>query len=134
MSDYSGLKRLAEAALNDKGDYVALNDYGMAVPPAVVLGLIEEYERVCALNHSQFGDAIRRNAECGQFKAENERLRSGMKGDYDLDAWLDWAREAEALRADAARYRWVEPVFAGLFGIESLDAHIDAAKGDGEQS
>lgn len=44
MSDYSELKRLAEAALNDNGDYVALNDYGMAVPPAVVLDLIAEVE------------------------------------------------------------------------------------------
>ena len=30
--------------------------------------------------------------------AENKRLRAGMKGDYDLDAWLDWTREAEAMR------------------------------------
>lgn len=44
MSDYSELKRLAEAALNDNGDYVALSDYGMAVPPAVVLDLIAEVE------------------------------------------------------------------------------------------
>lgn len=42
MNDYSELKRLAEAAKNDCGDYVALNDYGMAVPPAVVIGLIDD--------------------------------------------------------------------------------------------
>ena len=30
--------------------------------------------------------------------AENKRLRAGMKGDYDLDAWLEWTREAEGLR------------------------------------
>ena len=46
MIDYSELKRLAEAALNDNGDYVALNDYGMAVPPAVVLDLIAEVEEL----------------------------------------------------------------------------------------
>ena len=45
MADYSELKRLAEAAKNDCGDYVALNDYGMAVPPAVVLELIKDLER-----------------------------------------------------------------------------------------
>lgn len=45
MSDYTELKRLAAAAKNDCGDYVALNDYGMAVPPAVVLELIAELER-----------------------------------------------------------------------------------------
>jgi len=33
-----------------------------------------------------------------ELKAENERLRVGMTGGYDLDAWLEWTREAEALR------------------------------------
>lgn len=44
------------------------------------------------------------------------------------------AGEILALRKDAERYRWIEPVFAGLFGIESLDAHIDAAMGEGGRS
>ena len=35
--------------------------------------------------------------------AENERLRAGMKGDYDLNAWLDWTREAEGLRLRCER-------------------------------
>lgn len=48
MTDFRKLKRLAIAAQNDCGDYVALNDYGMAVPPAVVLSLIEEIERLTA--------------------------------------------------------------------------------------
>lgn len=30
---------------------------------------------------------------------ENELLRQGVKGDFDLDAWLDWAKEAAKLRA-----------------------------------
>lgn len=36
-------------------------------------------------------------------QAENARLRAGMRGDYDLDAWLDWVAEKEALivRTDA---------------------------------
>jgi hypothetical protein len=45
--------------------------------------------------------------EIERLKGENEALRRGMKGDYDLDAWLDWAKEAEALRKDAQRYRFV---------------------------
>lgn len=48
MTDHSKLKRLAIAAQNDCGDYVALNDYGMAVPPAVVLSLIAEIEQLKA--------------------------------------------------------------------------------------
>lgn len=31
--------------------------------------------------------------------AENARLRAGMVGDYDLDAWLAWAVEKAALIA-----------------------------------
>lgn len=46
--------------------------------------------------------------ERDQLKAENEALRRGMKGDYDLDAWLDWAKEAEALRKDAERLSWLD--------------------------
>ncbi|MCO7614370.1 hypothetical protein NJH83_29480 [Pseudomonas chlororaphis] len=46
MTDYTELKRLAVAAQNDNGDYVALNEYGMAVPPAVVLALLAEIERL----------------------------------------------------------------------------------------
>ena len=84
MSDYSELKRLAEAALNDNGDYVALNDYGMAVPPAVVLDLIAELEILkydCKVANSCV------NAE----KKESKRI-------------ID---ENESLKKDAARYRYV---------------------------
>ncbi len=42
--DKEKLKALAEAAQNDSGDYAALNDYGMAVPPAVTLALLAEIE------------------------------------------------------------------------------------------
>ena len=43
--DILKLKTLAEAAKRDQYDCLALNDYGMAVPPAVVLELITEIER-----------------------------------------------------------------------------------------
>ena len=126
MSDYSELKRLAEAALNDNGDYVALNDYGMAVPPAVVLGLIEEYERVCALNHSQFGDAIRGNAERDHLKAENEALRK----DSDRYQWLRDKSEA------VHQFYLSTPIwFTGMkFNKKNVDSTIDAAMGKGGQS
>lgn len=82
--------------------------------------------------------------------AENERLRAGMKGDYDLDAWLDWAQEADGLRKNADRYQWLRGrdletvrdggIFAGmtpenviLNGLD-LDQRIDYAITMGEQS
>ncbi|MGF6591109.1 hypothetical protein LOY37_18310 [Pseudomonas sp. B21-012] len=43
--DILKLKTLAEAAKRDQYDCLVLNDYGMAVPPAVVLELITEIER-----------------------------------------------------------------------------------------
>lgn len=80
--------------------------------------------------------------------AENERLRAGMKGDYDLDAWLDWSREAAVLRKDADRYQWLRdkseavhqfylsvPLwFTGVrFRAQDVDKSIDAMS-KGEQS
>ena len=43
--DLIKLKALATAAAANQYDGVALNDYGTALPPATVLGLIAEIER-----------------------------------------------------------------------------------------
>lgn len=72
-----------------------------------------------------------------------DALRQGMKGDYDLDAWLAFVEEAPQLRLDAGRYRWLRSrdleaisqggVFAGLtpdnlvLNEETLDQAIDNA-------
>ena len=48
--DISKLKALATAAAANQYDVVALNDYGTAVPPATVLGLIAEIERHRLMN------------------------------------------------------------------------------------
>lgn len=57
-----------------------------------------EVERIKSLNHQQFGDAIRKNAEI-------EALKRGMVGDYDLDAWLEFS--TGAVQKDADRHRWL---------------------------
>ena len=80
-----------------------------------------------------------------ELKAENERLRTGVKGDYDLDAWLDWTQEAEALRklAPSKEIIWcacgdghaVNSYGAGFMDAnEGVCANCDAAMGQGEQS
>lgn len=56
--------------------------------------------------------------------AENAQLRAGMKGDYDLDAWLDWTREKAALiaRTDAVyaqSLRLRESITVALSRVES---------------
>ena len=48
--DLIKLKALATAATANQYDAVALNDYGMAVPPATVLNLITEIERHRQIN------------------------------------------------------------------------------------
>lgn len=83
--------------------------------------LAERVEELCAddnFDSDMLDDAIERmDAKSGStvilsLIAENERLRAGVKGDFDLDAWLDWSKEAEnlsaeveALRKDAERWR-----------------------------
>ena len=108
MNDYSELKRLAEAALSDNGDYVAMNDYGMAMPPAVVLGLISELEILkydCKVANSCV------NAE----KKESKRI-------------ID---ENESLKKDAARYRTIkkDAISDGSL-IERLDCNVRPSEWD----
>lgn len=63
-----------------------------------------------------------------------DALRQGMKGDYDLDAWLAFVEEAPQLRLDAARYRWLRDKahtadweFIGGQTPDAGEAEIDAA-------
>ncbi|MBI6600603.1 MULTISPECIES: hypothetical protein [Pseudomonas] len=103
MTDYTELKRLAEAAKNDCGDYVALNDYGMAVPPSVVLELIADLERnqrmllSASMEMGAIGNAL--NAEMNadgdellgivvELKAERDSLRADRDGLLEAGAHL----------------------------------------------
>jgi hypothetical protein len=57
--------------------------YILAASPKKIIGLVDDFqqERAGRLAAEQALEALRR---------ENEVLRAGVKGDYDLDAWLDW--------------------------------------------
>lgn len=140
-------------------------DLVLAANPATILALIAENERLerLALDsvNAEYAGSMDIESICaerdqlraeiaglrtgyeayeqvnGELKAENERLRSGMKGDYDLDAWLDWTQEAEELRKDAERFSYIErDADSGMSKIYGDDwvAVIDAALGQGEQS
>lgn len=126
----------------------------LACTPKAVLELIAEVDRLrkqvdMLINQHMPREPIpempgwSRVIDAERIKAENDHLRNGMKGDYDLDAWLDWAQEKgrlkaenEALRKDAERYQALRQKDRGgvvvrdrtshLFG-ENLDAAIDAA-------
>ncbi|HEJ6446094.1 TPA: ead/Ea22-like family protein [Pseudomonas aeruginosa] len=100
MTDHAELRRLSEVATPGEwrtgdgddslpdcvlsGEFVVCEhaggdvDYIAAANPKTVLALLDEIDRL---------------------KAESDRLRQGMKGDYDIDAWLDWSKEKEQIKA-----------------------------------
>ncbi|UAC81932.1 hypothetical protein K8B69_18905 [Pseudomonas aeruginosa] len=83
MTDHAELRRLAEAAEFGGGAHEDIEfsnqlDFHAACTPAAILALLDEIDRL---------------------KAESDRLRQGMKGDYDIDAWLDWSKEKEQIKA-----------------------------------
>lgn len=92
MSDYAKLKALAEAAKNDCGDYVALNDYGMAVPPTVVLELIADLERnqrmllAACMDMGAIGSAL--NADMNSDGEELLSMVVDLKADLDKEKAL----------------------------------------------
>ncbi|UNM18080.1 hypothetical protein K0P33_21310 [Pseudomonas sp. ArH3a] len=87
---------LRNTAIEVRGPEAPLKRHGFADLPSRVKTVVAEREKL---------------------KAENGTLFAAAQALRD-----EWRRD----QADAARYRRIEPVFAGLFGIASLDAHIDA--------
>lgn len=66
--------------------------------------------------------------------AEVERLCIGLKGDFDLDAWLDWSKEKEQIKAEIeALRRFAAEVYQVLGALDApenvLDNASDAANG-----
>ncbi|EKQ6351811.1 hypothetical protein P6M03_006255 [Pseudomonas aeruginosa] len=51
-----------------------------------------------------------RTVERDAAQAEVERLRQGMKGDYDIDAWLEWTKERDTALARVAELERQQPV------------------------
>ncbi|HBO9173015.1 TPA: hypothetical protein L5D59_006415, partial [Pseudomonas aeruginosa] len=61
--------------------------------------------------------------EIDQLKAESDRLRQGMKGDYDIDAWLEWTREKDQIKAENEVLRGALKQFAEM--LKSINVPID---------
>ncbi|MCV4183836.1 hypothetical protein OD770_30490 [Pseudomonas aeruginosa] len=55
--------------------------------------------------------------------AEVERLRIGLKGDFDLDAWLEWTREKDQIKAENEVLRGALKQFAEM--LKSINVPID---------
>lgn len=115
MSDHSEMKQYIEQRLARGLDTPELDG-------AEVLALINELERVKALNHQQFGDAIRKNAEV-----------EALKG------LVNTAQKAAQLSSkQSTRYQVKLEIVRLLLGSsvpsdEELNIAIDAAMRDGEK-
>ncbi len=140
MADYSELKRLAGAALNDNGDYMALNDYGMAVPPAAVLALIAELEQAQLIGRISCNfDAYKQVLDgCEKFQSD---AQDALAGQMHLICERDLLKiEVESLRNDAERYRRMRAGTLKRFDETpddfdaEFDLQLDAAMGKGVQS
>ncbi|HHK0427985.1 TPA: hypothetical protein ACQQIU_006220 [Pseudomonas aeruginosa] len=100
MTDHAELRRLAEDVIRierseDEPISAAWDLFDSAATPKTVLALLDEIDRL---------------------KAENDRLRQGMKGDYDIDAWLDWLKEKERIKAENEALRGA---------LQAVEAEVD---------
>lgn len=118
MLNLENLKLVAEVAAED-GPWeprLGLSDceavFADMASPAAVLKLIEQNEALAGLYKMHKETEAREmrdlRAEVSKLRSENKRLREGVRGDFDLDAWLDWSAEAEKLRAEVKRLRLLE--------------------------
>ncbi|MDG9827448.1 hypothetical protein [Pseudomonas aeruginosa] len=62
-----------------------------------------------------------RTVERDAAQAEVERLRQGMKGDYDIDAWLEWTKERDAALARVAELEAALSSALSQHGIKFMD-------------
>lgn len=106
MTDHAELRRVAALAHPDAEWFIARNldhpnidkpaaSFIATATPKTVLALLDEIDRL---------------------KAENDRLRQGMKGDYDIDAWLDWSKEKERIKAENDALRGA---------LQAVEAEVD---------
>ncbi|MFF6478863.1 ead/Ea22-like family protein [Pseudomonas aeruginosa] len=118
MSDHAELRRLAEEVIRierneDEPISAAWELFDSAANPTTILALLDDIDRL---------------------KAESDRLRQGMKGDFDLDAWLDWSKEKEQIKAEIeALRRFAAEAYQVLGALDApenvLDNASDAANG-----
>ncbi|WP_372436968.1 hypothetical protein ACDW35_21705 [Pseudomonas aeruginosa] len=107
MTDHAELRRLAEDVIRierseDEPISAAWDLFDSAANPKTILALLDEID---------------------QLKAESDRLRQGMKGDYDIDAWLEWTREKDQIKAENEVLRGALKQFAEM--LKSINVPID---------
>jgi hypothetical protein len=98
--DKTALKALAEAAPEGPWfgpEYAPGTSYVFDVD----LGTLLEYQSIDTEKDACLRYVAAANpAAVLALLAENDQLRIGMKGDYDLDAWLEWSADRDQLNHD----------------------------------
>ncbi|WP_400642741.1 hypothetical protein ACFELD_17570 [Pseudomonas aeruginosa] len=135
MTDHAELRRLAEEVIRierneDEPISAAWDLFDSAANPQAILALLDEIDGMKASGWRNHSVNYARAEKCPQTLEtaqaawdrdqeliEEQRqqiardsqtinqLRQGMKGDYDIDAWLEWTREKDRIKAqnDALR-------------------------------
>ncbi|HCE9553703.1 TPA: hypothetical protein NH204_006654 [Pseudomonas aeruginosa] len=104
-------------------DEPILASYIATATPKTVLAMLDEIDGLLA-QHGRDSSELRAlcqarddaRKERDRLKAENDRLRQGMKGDYDIDAWLDWLKEKERIKAENEALRGA---------LQAVEAEVD---------
>ncbi|MBH4018274.1 ead/Ea22-like family protein [Pseudomonas aeruginosa] len=122
MTDHAELRRVAEAATpgaryqgTDERVIVAGNGTIICTVSGAISGpsVMADAEFLCATDPKTVLDLL---DEIDRLKAENDRLRQGMKGDYDIDAWLDWSKEKERIKSENDALRGA---------LQAVEAEVD---------
>lgn len=121
--DIAKLKALAEAAKNDCGDYVALNDYGMAVPPAVILELIGRLEVSESMEGLYTSTVTVERAELEQTKRELDQLKAKlMHQEAEAGTLAERMKAAGMMTVDELLAGAPLDAFTRHAGVNSLEA------------
>ncbi|MCO2058755.1 hypothetical protein FA407_18550 [Pseudomonas aeruginosa] len=115
MTDHAELRRLDDSEVEQ-----LLERYIKRFPGEYKAAMSRYFEAV----HQELAPLARKlEAERDRLKTENDRLRQGMKGDYDIDAWLEWTREKDQIKAENEVLRGALKQFAEM--LKSINVPID---------
>lgn len=93
---YSQALELVQALEQLRVDFARISDQNKRLNNGVEMDLAE-VERLQIEYNDQWRKARTFRMERDALAAENNILRMGMKGDYDLDAWLEWVKQHDTI-------------------------------------
>ncbi|MFU4302111.1 ead/Ea22-like family protein [Pseudomonas aeruginosa] len=135
MTDTKKLKELAEKLAPAYQEPWESHRHSASAVTVGAVGEDGEYSDFIDVRISDYSAFDEHDDELGQWIAaanpktilalldEIDRLRQGMKGDYDIDAWLDWSKEKERIKAENEALRGAVEQLAEM--LNSIHVPID---------